>query len=221
MYSLVIMSSLSKLTFSSSLITVIILGLCMSAQAQPPVNMISIVPDEITIPVCNQFKIEIVTSENGNMYGAATPAITQIYFYLEWDPTQMEIKLDTVTTKVPSGWSVSAIPPITQQPPYSQLIFTAIGTPGVDAAHEWLELEYHCIDEGTSDIQILGLTINTVGLPTDYAVFDASVNQIPAPAPVGGIVIPTNRLEILTPYVALAGLIVAISTVYVFKKRKD
>jgi len=195
-----IMPSLAKLTFSSSLITVIILGLCMSAQAQPPANMISIVPDEITIPVCNQFKIEIVTSEYGNINGAPTPAITQIYFYLEWDPTQMEIKLNTVKTNVPAGWIVSAIPPIAQQPPYSQLIFSAIGTPGVDAAHEWL-------------------TINSVGLPTDYAVFGASVNQIPAPAPVGGITTPIDKLEILTPYIALAGLIIAVSAI-VIKKRK-
>jgi hypothetical protein len=183
--------------------------------------MISIVPDEVTIPVCNQFKIEILTSEYGNINGAPSAVITQIYFYLEWDPTQIEIKLDTVKPNVPIGWSVSAIPPIIQKPPYSQLVFTAIGTSAVDSAHKWLELEYHCIDDGTSNIQILGLTINTIGLPTDYAVFGASVNQIPAPAPVGGIVVQANHLEILTPYIALAGLIIAVSTVYVFKKRKD
>jgi hypothetical protein len=193
----------------------------MSAQAQPPANMISIVPDEVTIPVCNQFKIEIVTSEYGNINGAPTAAITQIYFYLQWDPTQIEVKLDTVTPNVPAGWSVSAIPPISQQPPYSQLVFTAIGTSPVDAAHEWLELEYHCIDEGTSNIQILGLTINSVALPTDYAVFGASINQLPELAPVGGISTPINKLEILTPYLALAGLMAVVSAVYVIKKRKD
>jgi hypothetical protein len=40
-------------------------------------------------------------------------------------------------------------------------------------------------------------------------------------APVGGISTPINKLEILTPYIALAGLIIAISTVYVIIKRKD
>jgi hypothetical protein len=39
--------------------------------------------------------------------------------------------------------------------------------------------------------------------------------------PVGGVMVPKNSLEILTPYIALAGLIAAISTVYVIKKRKD
>jgi len=39
------------------------------------------------------------------------------------------------------------------------------------------------------------------------------------PRPVGGIVMPANKLEILTPYLALAGLVAAISTVVVIKRR--
>ena len=38
-------------------------------------------------------------------------------------------------------------------------------------------------------------------------------------APVGGIVTPTNKLEILTPYVALAGLIAIVSAVTMVKRR--
>ena len=41
------------------------------------------------------------------------------------------------------------------------------------------------------------------------------------PAPVGGITVPVNKLELIAPYLALAGLIAAVSTVYVFKRRKD
>ncbi|MEE9458617.1 MAG: hypothetical protein V3V84_02510 [Candidatus Bathyarchaeia archaeon] len=40
-------------------------------------------------------------------------------------------------------------------------------------------------------------------------------------APVGGITAPINKLEILTPYLALAGLIATVSAVYVIKRRKD
>jgi len=39
--------------------------------------------------------------------------------------------------------------------------------------------------------------------------------------PIGGITMPTNKLVILTPYIALAGLIAVVSTVYVIKRRKD
>jgi len=39
------------------------------------------------------------------------------------------------------------------------------------------------------------------------------------PNPVGGLVIPTNKTEILAPFLAVAGLIVAVSAVVVAKKR--
>lgn len=39
--------------------------------------------------------------------------------------------------------------------------------------------------------------------------------------PVGGLFMPVNKLEILTPYIVLAGLIATISTVYIIRKRKD
>jgi hypothetical protein len=39
--------------------------------------------------------------------------------------------------------------------------------------------------------------------------------------PVGGVTTPVNKLVILTPYIALAGLIVAVSTIYVIKRHKD
>jgi photosystem II stability/assembly factor-like uncharacterized protein len=41
------------------------------------------------------------------------------------------------------------------------------------------------------------------------------------PTPVGGELISTKKLQVLIPYIALAGLIMALSTVYVFKRRKD
>ena len=39
--------------------------------------------------------------------------------------------------------------------------------------------------------------------------------------PVGGLVMPTYKLEILTPYLALAGLVAAVSVVVAVKKRRD
>jgi hypothetical protein len=55
---------------------------------------------------------------------------------------------------------------------------------------------------------------------TSLSASDPNVFQDYEPAPVGGIMVQKNILEILTPYVALIGLIAAISTVYVIKKRK-
>ncbi|OGD52525.1 hypothetical protein A3K80_09045 [Candidatus Bathyarchaeota archaeon RBG_13_38_9] len=41
----------------------------------------------------------------------------------------------------------------------------------------------------------------------------------PASATVGGVVVSTNSLEILAPYLALAGLVIAVSAVVVVKRR--
>ena len=38
---------------------------------------------------------------------------------------------------------------------------------------------------------------------------------------VGGVVTPINKLEILTPYLALAGLVAIVSTGVMVKRRKD
>jgi hypothetical protein len=45
--------------------------------------------------------------------------------------------------------------------------------------------------------------------------------EVESSAAVGGIVMPTNKLEIVAPFAALAGLIVAVSAVVAFKKRRD
>ncbi|MGB6681558.1 MAG: hypothetical protein WBF08_09600 [Candidatus Bathyarchaeia archaeon] len=54
---------------------------------------------------------------------------------------------------------------------------------------------------------------------TSLSASDPNVFQDYDPAPVGGVVTPVNKLEILAPYIALAGLIAVISAI-VIKKRK-
>ncbi|MFC1507347.1 DNRLRE domain-containing protein [Thermoproteota archaeon] len=41
------------------------------------------------------------------------------------------------------------------------------------------------------------------------------------PAPVGGHITPINKLVILAPHLALAGLIIAVSTIYIMTRRRD
>ena len=43
----------------------------------------------------------------------------------------------------------------------------------------------------------------------------------PLNSPVGGVVMPTSKLEVVAPYAALAGLLVAVSAVVVVKRRRD
>jgi hypothetical protein len=63
------------------------------------------------------------------------------------------------------------------------------------------------------------ITVTGTGSQTHTTTFTLTVN--PAARPVGGVTMPTNKLEILTPYLALAGLAVAVSAVVAVKKRRD
>ena len=51
---------------------------------------------------------------------------------------------------------------------------------------------------------------------------DSTPNWQPLPAnPVGGVVTPVNKLGLATPYLALAALVIAVSSVIVVKRRRD
>jgi len=54
----------------------------------------------------------------------------------------------------------------------------------------------------------------TFSNPSTYAEY-----KVAFPGPVGGVVIPTSKLEILAPFVTLAGLIAALSVVVVVNRR--
>lgn len=47
------------------------------------------------------------------------------------------------------------------------------------------------------------------------------ITPTPTPKPVGGVVTPVNKLEVLAPYLALAGLIVAVSAVVIVRRRHE
>lgn len=78
----------------------------------------------------------------------------------------------------------------------------------------------------TVRLHCLGVGTVTVDFQTSLVIIDSAqfsvtgvngvIHQI---ATVGGITTPINKLEILTPYISLAGLIAAVSTIYIKKRR--
>lgn len=97
---------------------------------------------------------------------------------------------------------------------------SAFGDP-VTEDLKWITLTLRCLQEGTSTIDVEAtITVQPDGtqieLETDD--FDGTVNQFGI---VGGYAMPVHKIEVLAPYLALAGLIGAISIVFVVKRRKD
>ncbi|MCW4042307.1 MAG: hypothetical protein NWE90_01120 [Candidatus Bathyarchaeota archaeon] len=214
------MTSLAKLMLSSILITVIVLGLTSPVKAQPPYfpNVI-VSPTSISAEVSTTFSITFSVEDIPSGYG-----LTYLGLVLTWPSSDMELVSGTEGASLPPGWKVSlgdwtVIPPGSEKKYFQMSIDT--GEP-VTVDREWLTVTFHCLRPGPSmitvdgsrevrelpDGSISGQGIETIGI---------TVNQFGV---IGGVTTPVNKIEILTPYLALAGLIVAVSTVYVIKRRK-
>jgi hypothetical protein len=137
----------------------------------------------------------------------------------------MELVSGIEGASAPPGWDPTLIDATTIPPGSEGKYFQMSINTGehVTVDREWLTVTFHCLGPGPSTISIDGgLELrelpagSTFGGPVDP--IEVTVNQI---ASVGGVTTPVNKTEILTPYLALAGLIIAVSTVYVIKKRKE
>ncbi|MBS7623889.1 DNRLRE domain-containing protein, partial [Candidatus Bathyarchaeota archaeon] len=71
------------------------------------------------------------------------------------------------------------------------------GVAGIDAAARFYTREWSTIDERPV----------------------LKIDWVPAAAPVGGYLVPTNKLAVLAPYLALVGLIAVVSVISVQRKR--
>lgn len=107
------------------------------------------------------------------------------------------------------------------------MFYTFYGPTGNDA----LVLGGEVFAVGTPDIAVYAWldTPGTDRAPNDgfYSVtsFSAQTPNVfrdPEGSPVGGVVVPTNKTEILAPFLAIAGIIAVISTVeLVVRRRRD
>jgi hypothetical protein len=61
------------------------------------------------------------------------------------------------------------------------------------------------------------LAVGTAAIATGY-LFDTGYTSVPA---VGGVLMPENKLVIIAPYMVLAIVFAAVSTIFIMKKRKD
>jgi hypothetical protein len=183
---------------------------------------------EFTVVVCNEFDVELWVR---NLPETGGKAMGTLVVYITWDPDLME--LQNVELNLPTYWFVNSGP--TEEIDSFYIEVRGGEIPIFSLNWKWITFTFHCKGEGSSPINIpelyyypsggeelvgpdgYGLSWN----PDDRTLLKAAVTQTPEPPPVAGVVTPTNKLAILSPYIALAGLIIAVSTVYVLKRRKD
>jgi hypothetical protein len=189
----------------------------VTAGVNPPSMEIDPHPT-ITATVSTQFTIQVWIRNIPKGY-----SMTAFDFVVVWDPTQVELVDHQPNTPPGKSWGFG----MGQIGPHSIISSREASTQAdyVDFDFAWVSLTFHCLAEGTSKIRIE--TVDTVWLsnggtpiPTIPEPFEITCNQV-APRPVGGVVVPTSKLEIVAPFAALAGLIAAVSAVVVVKKRRD
>ncbi|OGD53733.1 hypothetical protein A3K80_06895 [Candidatus Bathyarchaeota archaeon RBG_13_38_9] len=220
------------------LLPILLTVLCLTAftyqvQAQPPSPKISLRPDVIYVNPCSNFIVELWITD--------IPAgwmMTEFGLEIDWDPDYMELvqalhadDLDPVEYfqdfYIERGWN-GALSGDEEVGFIHTVGWADSETMYWTADSPWLRVEFHCLEAGISPI-LLKIYEREVGPAIEITDGDAIFDVEPEPFemdvhqifPVGGLVSPTNKLAILTPYIALAGLIATISAVYVIKRRKD
>jgi hypothetical protein len=172
----------------------------------------------VTATVSTEFTIQIWIRNIPEGY-----SIAGFDLRVTWEPTQMELVSHQEFTPPGKNWDKYPHP----FPDHYDLGATSTGSSETtDLEMAWFSLTFHCLTEGSSKITVSTLK-ETVFLSDGTQIhetypesFQITCNQV-EPSPVGGLVMPTNKLEILTPYLALAGLIAAVSAVVVVKRRRD
>ena len=138
----------------------------------------------------------------------------------------MELVSGTEGASIPTGWKVTladftTIPPGSEHKYFQMSINTG---ELVTVDREWLTVTFHCLGSGPSTITFDGSSLEIQELPDGSILggpvdtIEVTINQI---ASVGGVTAPANKIGVLTPYLAIAGLIAIVSTVYVIKKHKN
>ena len=207
-----------RLLLTALLLTIILSQLSPQIMAQqPPDYMFEVVDAPTEIFVCNTFEVDIVIEPLGS---EQDDMLSEFRFVVKVDPRYMKI-VDAKRSNIFFGdWTLID----EQKNDAMYLLHGREGVSGTGPIYDrrvWATLTIHCEGRGTSEIFFdseLTFAANRVE-NGELTLIDATVNQIIEPAPVGGITIPTNKLEIIGPYIALAGLIAAVSTI-VIKKRK-
>jgi hypothetical protein len=135
--------------------------------------------------------------------------MNSFYFILSWDPSQ--IQYVNLTLTLVEGWSS------TSEVIHSDGYYLHASGPLHNPDTSWVTLTFRCLGAGTTQIMPKTAVIYVDGVGHGCDTLPATINQYVGT--VGGISTPINKLEILTPCIALAGLIVVISAV-IIKKRK-
>lgn len=211
------MEKLHKFLFPTLLLTIIISSLGLPVSAQNGMAKIIVEPRIINVTVSSTFTIDIwIRDLNGDF-------MQEFDFTITWDPDLMDIvsNIDHILANDPD-WITKTNLLNPALGTYRLNAWTGLFGSPVNEDLSWVTLTFHCRGVGSSPVNILNTVIYRAASGAqeiEHEVLKGAVSQ--DPMAVGGVSTPINKLEIITPYIALAGLIAAVSAVYIIKRREN
>jgi len=216
MFLLIAMNKLAKFILPTVLVALMAFGAISSARGRIAPRGITIEPSSLTVYVCTEFTVEIWVRGIPTDY-----YMIGFDFRVEWDPTAMEYRYHTTKDH---GWGHGY--GLSKDMGFLFFTYPAIEDPGhaISVDDVWLTITFHCLREGTSIIIVKSVDTvwlwdgeTTVGV--DFPYYGCTVTQFP-PRPVGGVLVPAEKLTVLAPYLALIGLVGAVTAAVIVKKRR-
>jgi len=185
------------------LVLVVASGLVLPARGNGQ-STIAVEPQTIDVTVGSNFSIDISIRNVGWML--------RFHFKITWDPNSVRYVSRTLLFK--PGWSVETE---TVDGPGGTYVLQATGDMFSGDA-SWVTLTFHCLGGGSSPIGVSPYPDSWWENPSVLIPFDVvlggTCNQHPV-VPVGGVVLPVNRLAVMAPYLALLGLVATVAVVIV------
>ena len=202
------------LILATMLVALCVLGLISPAkgQAAPKISleMNGVPVTTLNIPVCSKFTLEFWIRDIEMSWGLVAFDIV-----ITWNPDLIELlEADPIERE---GWTHIVSP----GPGYATVkSYTTVANRWIGNA-TWVLFTFHCLGEGT-DLMVLEsgeivLSDGGPGAPTYPEPFEVTVHQFKA---VGGVVVPVNKLAVLSPYLALIGLVGAVTVAVAVRRRK-
>jgi len=211
------MNNLARFIFPTLLIAVFLISPTIPTAKAQQLTTLYVDPPSTVVVVSTQFTVTVNVAEVTDLYGwefnmTFNPAlleckgVTEGPFLKKTGKTTFFIigEIDNVAGKIRVGCLITDPPP------------------GVDGSGILAEVTFHCKAVGNSALEFN---------PPDLLV-DSGMNEIPHESiggsvtqyvqrPVGGVLVPVNKLSILAPYLALIGLVGAVATVIGLRRKRE
>ncbi len=209
-------SNLKKLSVFIPILLTIVLTFSAIPNAHAQAPQFNLLPEKISTRVSRNFDV-VVQIE------IMDPDYPMVAFgsELDFDPDSMEYVSHTVNA--PDGWGVVVE---IDDLEFGEIDIYSEGYPGtsdppIPTTRKWVTITFHCLKGGDSLITISG-SIELTGEAAPIIINDNDSTDVHQDSPVGGVFYSADKVGLLSPYIALVGLIGAVSTIFAIRKwRKD